>query len=84
MTPGNAPDAEPTLFSAIITPPEAAVLAIGKIKQTPVVVDGRVALRRRMMVTISCDHRVVDGLQAAKFLQTLKHELEEPTGLLLP
>ena len=71
-------------FSAIITPPEAAVLAIGKIKQTPVVVDGRVALRRRMMVTISCDHRVVDGLQAAKFLQTLKHELEEPTGLLLP
>jgi pyruvate dehydrogenase E2 component (dihydrolipoamide acetyltransferase) len=71
-------------FSAIITPPEAAVLAIGKIKQTPVVVDGRVAIRRRMMVTISCDHRVVDGLQAAKFLQALKHELEEPTGLLLP
>ncbi len=71
-------------FSAIITPPEAAVLAIGKIKQAPVVVDGRVAIRRRMMVTISCDHRVVDGLQAAKFLQALKHELEEPTGLLLP
>jgi pyruvate dehydrogenase E2 component (dihydrolipoamide acetyltransferase) len=71
-------------FSAIITPPEAAVLAIGKIKETPVVVDGRVAIRRRMMVTISCDHRVVDGLQAAKFLQALKHELEEPTGLLLP
>ncbi|MBI3621309.1 MAG: 2-oxo acid dehydrogenase subunit E2, partial [Nitrospirae bacterium] len=71
-------------FSAIITPPEAAVLAIGKITQRPVVVDGRVAIRRRMMVTISCDHRVVDGLQAAKFLQALKHELEEPTGLLLP
>ncbi|MBI3622189.1 MAG: 2-oxo acid dehydrogenase subunit E2 [Nitrospirae bacterium] len=71
-------------FSAIITPPEAAVLAIGKIAQRPVVVDGRVAVRRRMMTTISCDHRVVDGLQAAKFLQALKHELEEPTGLLLP
>jgi pyruvate dehydrogenase E2 component (dihydrolipoamide acetyltransferase) len=71
-------------FSAIITPPEAAVLAIGRIKPTPVVVDGRVAIRPRMMVTISCDHRVVDGLQAAKFLQALKHELQEPTGLLLP
>lgn len=71
-------------FSAIITTPEAAVLAIGKIKQIPVVENGRVAIRRRMMTTISCDHRVVDGLQAAKFLQTLKHELEEPTGLLLP
>jgi pyruvate dehydrogenase E2 component (dihydrolipoamide acetyltransferase) len=71
-------------FSAIITPPEAAVLAIGKIKQVPVVENGRVAIRRRMMMTISCDHRVVDGLQAAKFLQALKHELEEPTGLLLP
>ncbi|HXZ25565.1 MAG TPA: dihydrolipoamide acetyltransferase family protein [Nitrospiria bacterium] len=71
-------------FSAIITPPEAAVLAVGKIKQAPVVENGRVAVRRRMMTTISCDHRVVDGLQAAKFLQALKHELEEPTGLLLP
>jgi pyruvate dehydrogenase E2 component (dihydrolipoamide acetyltransferase) len=71
-------------FSAIITPPEAAVLAIGKIKQIPVVENGRVAIRRRMMTTISCDHRVVDGLQAATFLQALKHELEEPTGLLLP
>jgi pyruvate dehydrogenase E2 component (dihydrolipoamide acetyltransferase) len=71
-------------FSAIITPPEAAVLAIGKIKQVPVVENGRVAIRRRMMTTISCDHRIVDGLQAAKFLQALKHELEEPTGLLLP
>jgi pyruvate dehydrogenase E2 component (dihydrolipoyllysine-residue acetyltransferase) len=71
-------------FSAIITPPEAAVLAIGRIKQIPVVENGRVAIRRRMMTTISCDHRVVDGLQAAKFLQALKHELEEPTGLLLP
>jgi pyruvate dehydrogenase E2 component (dihydrolipoamide acetyltransferase) len=71
-------------FSAIITPPEAAVLAVGKITQAPVVENGRVAIRRRMMTTISCDHRVVDGLQAAKFLQALKHELEEPTGLLLP
>ena len=71
-------------FSAIITPPEAAVLAVGKIKPTPVVENERVAIRRRMMTTVSCDHRVVDGLQAAKFLQALKHELEEPTGLLLP
>ena len=71
-------------FVAIITPPEAAVLAVGKIKQMPVVVDGRVVVKRRMMVTISCDHRVVDGLQAATFLQTLKHEMEVPTGLLLP
>lgn len=71
-------------FAAIITPPEAAALAIGRIKETPVAVDGRVAIRKRMMTTVSCDHRVVDGLQAAQFLQTLKHELEEPTGLLLP
>ncbi|MEW6325932.1 MAG: dihydrolipoamide acetyltransferase family protein, partial [Nitrospirota bacterium] len=70
-------------FAAIITPPEAAVLAVGKIKPAPAVVDGHIVIRRRMMTTISCDHRAVDGLQAAKFLQALKHELEEPTGLLL-
>jgi pyruvate dehydrogenase E2 component (dihydrolipoamide acetyltransferase) len=71
-------------FSAIITPPEAAVLAVGTIKPVPVVVNGQVTIRQRMLVTISCDHRVVDGLQAAKFLRALKHELEEPSGLLLP
>jgi pyruvate dehydrogenase E2 component (dihydrolipoamide acetyltransferase) len=68
-------------FTAIINPPEAGILAIGGIVEKPVVVDGQVAVRRRMQVTMSCDHRVIDGATGAEFLRTLKALLENPLAL---
>ena len=68
-------------FTAIINPPEAGILAIGGIEQRPVVVDGNVVVRRRLRVTMSCDHRVIDGATGAKFLQTLRRLLEVPLML---
>jgi pyruvate dehydrogenase E2 component (dihydrolipoamide acetyltransferase) len=70
-------------FTAIINPPEAGILAVGRIAQRPVVADGAVAVRRTMRVTMSCDHRVVDGATGAKFLQTVKLMLENPLAMLL-
>ncbi len=70
-------------FTAIINPPEAGILAVGGIVDTPVVVDGQVVVRPRMRITMSCDHRVIDGAQGARFLQTLQGMLEEPTAILL-
>ncbi|MEN3040721.1 MAG: dihydrolipoamide acetyltransferase family protein [Bacteroidia bacterium] len=71
-------------FTAVINPPEAAILAVGAIQPTPVVTpDNQVAIERRMRLTLSCDHRVVDGATGAQFLQTLKRLLEEPERLLL-
>ena len=70
-------------FTAIINPPEAGILAVGGIEQTPVVVDGEVVVRPRMRITMSCDHRVIDGAQGSRFLQTLSGMLEEPTAILL-
>ncbi len=70
-------------FTAIINPPEAGILAVGGIEQTAVVVDGQVVVRPRMRITMSCDHRVIDGAQGSRFLQTLKGMLEEPTAILL-
>ena len=70
-------------FTAIINPPEAGILAVGGIVETPVVVDGQVTVRPRMRITMSCDHRVIDGAQGARFLQTLQAMLEEPTAILL-
>jgi len=70
-------------FTAIINPPEAGILAVGSIVETPVVVDGEVTVRPRMRITMSCDHRVIDGAQGARFLQTLQGMLEEPTAILL-
>jgi pyruvate dehydrogenase E2 component (dihydrolipoamide acetyltransferase) len=70
-------------FSAIINPPEAAILAVGAIAQKPVVVEGAVAVRRRMRLTLSCDHRVIDGATGARFLQDLKTLLEKPYLLVL-
>jgi pyruvate dehydrogenase E2 component (dihydrolipoamide acetyltransferase) len=70
-------------FTAIINPPEAGILAVGSIVETPVVVDGQVTVRPRMRITMSCDHRVIDGAQGARFLQTLQGMLEEPTAILL-
>jgi len=68
-------------FTAVINPPEAGILAVGSIVQVPVVVDGQLAARRRMRVTMSCDHRVVDGATGARFLHTLKLMLENPLAL---
>lgn len=70
-------------FIAIVNPPEAAILAVGSAKEVPVVVDGQLAVGMRMKVTISADHRVTDGAEAAQFLQALKAALEEPLKLLL-
>lgn len=69
-------------FAAIITPPEAAVLAVGRIVQTPVVRDGRVEPGHRMRMTLSADHRVIDGVIAAKYLEEVAARLENPWRLL--
>ena len=68
-------------FTAVINPPEAGILAIGSIAQVPAVVNGHVVPRRRMRVTMSCDHRVIDGATGAALLKTLKQLLENPVGL---
>jgi len=70
-------------FIAIINPPEAAILAVGTASQVPVVVNGELAIGTRMKVTISADHRVTDGAEAARYLQVFKALLEEPLRLLL-
>jgi pyruvate dehydrogenase E2 component (dihydrolipoamide acetyltransferase) len=70
-------------FTAIINPPEAGILAVGGTVEKPVVVDGEIVVRRRMRVTMSCDHRVIDGATGARFLQTFKAMLENPLEMLL-
>jgi pyruvate dehydrogenase E2 component (dihydrolipoamide acetyltransferase) len=69
-------------FTAVINPPEGAILAVGAMTPKPVVRDGQVVVRQMMRVTMSCDHRVIDGATGAKFLQTLKKILENPLYLL--
>ncbi len=69
-------------FTAIINPPDACILAVGAIRETPVVKNGQLAVGHRMKVTLSCDHRVVDGASGAEFLQTLKGLLEAPVRML--
>ncbi|MDP2470557.1 MAG: dihydrolipoamide acetyltransferase family protein [Candidatus Palauibacterales bacterium] len=70
-------------FTAIINPPEAAILAVGGTIEKPVVVDGEIEVRPRMRVTMSCDHRVIDGATGARFLETFKAMLENPLELVL-
>ncbi len=70
-------------FTAIINPPEAAILAVGSIQAKPVVVDGQIRTGHRMRMTLSCDHRAVDGATGAKFLQEVKRLLEHPLHLVL-
>jgi pyruvate dehydrogenase E2 component (dihydrolipoamide acetyltransferase) len=70
-------------FTAVINPPESAILAVGSITPTPAVVDGQVVVRNHMKVTLSSDHRAIDGATAARFLQEVKRLLEEPFGLVL-
>ena len=68
-------------FTAVINPPEAGILAVGRIAAKPVEHQGQLVLRRRMRLTMSCDHRVIDGATGARFLQTLKGMLENPLAL---
>ena len=70
-------------FTAIINPPEAGILAIGGVEEKPVVIDGTLEVRQRMRVTMSCDHRVIDGATGAKFLQTVRRYLENPLSLII-
>lgn len=70
-------------FTAIINPPDACILAVGAIKPRLVMVDGEVKESNFMKVTLSCDHRVVDGASGSQFLQTLKAVLEEPMRLII-
>jgi pyruvate dehydrogenase E2 component (dihydrolipoamide acetyltransferase) len=65
-------------FTAVINPPEAGILAVGRIVPKPVAHDGAVQVRRRMRLTMSCDHRVIDGATGARFLQTVTGMLENP------
>jgi len=70
-------------FTAVINPPEAGILAVGSIVQKPVVEDGKIEARRRLRLTMSCDHRVIDGATGAAFLKTLKQMLENPLAMVL-
>ena len=70
-------------FTAIINPPDACILAVGSIAQKPVVKNNEIVVGNVMKVTLSCDHRVVDGVTGAQFLQTLKGILEDPIRMLL-
>jgi pyruvate dehydrogenase E2 component (dihydrolipoamide acetyltransferase) len=70
-------------FTAIINPPNACILAIGAVRDVPVVEGERIIAGKRMKLTLSCDHRIVDGATGAQFMATLRTYLEEPLGLLL-
>lgn len=70
-------------FTAIVNPPDSCILAVGGIRQVPVVKDGEVKVGNVMKVTMSCDHRVVDGATGSQFLQTFKQMMEEPVTMLL-
>ena len=70
-------------FTAIINPPDACILAVGGISQEPIVKNGQIVPGNIMKVTLSCDHRVVDGATGSAFLQTLKSLLEEPIRMLV-
>lgn len=70
-------------FTAIINPPDACILAVGAIKETPIVKNGQIVVGNVMKVTLSCDHRVVDGATGAAFLQTVKSLLEDPVRILV-
>ena len=70
-------------FTAVINPPESGILAVGSIVSKPVAEEGKVEIRRRLRLTMSCDHRVIDGATGAAFLKTLKQMLENPLAMVL-
>jgi pyruvate dehydrogenase E2 component (dihydrolipoamide acetyltransferase) len=69
-------------FSAILNPPQAAILAMGAIVERPIVADGRLAVGRTMKITCSADHRVLDGVEVARFMASVKRLLEQPASML--
>ena len=70
-------------FTAILNPPAACILAVGEIKEVPIVKDGAIVPGHIMKATLTCDHRVVDGAVGAEFLKTLKELLQDPLRLLV-
>jgi pyruvate dehydrogenase E2 component (dihydrolipoyllysine-residue acetyltransferase) len=70
-------------FAAVINPPQGAILAVSAIKDRPVVRDGQIVVGKTMMITVSCDHRIIDGVVAGRFLQEMKRFLENPASLLV-
>ena len=70
-------------FTAIINPPQAAILAVGVVKKIPWVENDEMIIQNRMNMTLSCDHRVIDGAVGARFLQTLVAYLENPLTILV-
>ena len=70
-------------FNAIVNPPQAAILAVGRIADRVVALDGQPAVQPTMMLTLSCDHRALDGARAARFLGDLADLIEEPLALLV-
>ena len=72
-----------TSFSAVINPPQAAILAVGSIDEVPVVRDGEIVPGNRMSVTLACDHRILYGADGARFLARVRDLLEEPVFLAL-
>jgi pyruvate dehydrogenase E2 component (dihydrolipoamide acetyltransferase) len=68
-------------FTAVINPPEAGIIAVGSITEKPIVAEGDLEIRKRMRLTMSCDHRVIDGATGARFLQTVKRMLENPLAI---
>jgi pyruvate dehydrogenase E2 component (dihydrolipoamide acetyltransferase) len=70
-------------FTAVINPPQAAILAVGAGEMRPIVKDGVLKTATIMTVTLSCDHRVIDGATGARFLQAFKGFIEEPSSMLL-
>src|SRR5262249_4623109 len=70
-------------FAAVINPPEGAILAVGRVREEPVVWEGAVVAGKRLGLTLSCDHRVLDGAVGARFLAELRSLLERPTQMLV-
>jgi pyruvate dehydrogenase E2 component (dihydrolipoamide acetyltransferase) len=70
-------------FTPIINVPEACIMGVGQIAPRPVVVDGQIVVRDRMRVDLACDHRVINGVQGAEFLRTVKYILENPMLIML-
>jgi pyruvate dehydrogenase E2 component (dihydrolipoamide acetyltransferase) len=70
-------------FAAIVNPPEGAILAVGTIVEKPVVKNGQIVIGHTMKLTLSSDHRIIDGAIAARFLQDLKKILENPASIVL-
>ena len=74
---------QPGDFQAIINPPQAGILAVGGMRDCPVVKEGAVVPGKRMMISLSVDHRVIDGAEAAQFVRTVQKYLENPPILLI-